>query len=385
MALAKVLVMNRRDFREQIDASAATVAGEIARGETGLRVEFFAAFLLDLGAVSPTLAPAAERFCGWRARTTEDEVARRLEEEGCVAFLRATWRGLGQSHYDGPELALLAAWLIALVRDARSLAALPYEIGNWNGTWRQVGAKAAAACEQIAAASLARDPEEERALYLYAQEDFRAAVNRSRPKGRKLSGPPIAPRAASDDLAKIARIVRLYEEDVVHPLDIPSLDTIALRAPEVVRAMLFHLETTSSWRAKLRIIEALGRAEVLLGEVTAALARALEGGDERTIDQVSMAAHYGLRARGVGLLSPLCSLSERMLASMREDVPDYGHLWPLRAVFTLADHATGGALEHATELSSRLAADMATMPAWKRERLVEFDSHVGRKRRRKTG
>ncbi len=347
------------DLHRQIQASAETVLEEIATASANIRFQFFAALLRDLGARDPRLVDPANAYRAWRSATSDAEAAERLRVEGCFDFLVRMWSALGERHYSGKEMLVFADWLIASSATAEAIAQLPYAIGNWNGTWRQVARSPARACEKIAAATLARDPENEPALYLFAQDDFLAAIKRKRA--------PTAPRPIEADVAKIALVVRLFEEDRVHPLQIPSLDPIKVESSEIVRALIHHLETTTAWRARCRLIAALGRARVDLDDVTAALEREITRGDR--LDDVAMAAHYGLKNRGTALLAPFVDVCERMIAAMTEAEQSYGHLWPLRAVITLTKFAAGPEHARGAAFLAKLRAELPSMPAWKRERI----------------
>jgi len=361
-------MLTQAEFRKQIEASARTTSEALEEDGESVRALFFAAFIVDLGSHEPDLVRAAKRFSDWRAREGDAVARPRLVQEGCLTFLVNTWNGLGESHYEGAELLVFADWLIALTSDAKALAALPYAFGNWEPTWRQVGRRAAKACERLAAEALKRDPENESALYLYAQNDFVARVNQSRPRGARLTGAPVTSTLRAQ-IAKVEKILAMHEADVVHPLDVQSLETIPVASPEVVDALVGGLTKTP--RAKHWIIDALGRAQVEHACVVEALVHELET-DARTIDDVSMALHYGLKKHGVAALEPLMRAATRLVAELTPDEADYRHQWALRAIVTLRHHALREARARATAYLGDLLAASEHMPAWKRERLAEL-------------
>ena len=297
---------------------------------------------------------------------------KRIETDANASFesLVARWNDLGQSHFDGPELDALATQIVGATRDAEKLAQLPYAVGNWNGSWRQVGKHAAAACEKIARAALAIDPSNEAALWLYAQEDFLWSVNRWRKKGERLTGAPVPKLSTQKAVAKIERILEMFVRGT-HPLSIPSLDTIAVDSPEIVDALIAGIDC-KEWRGGLRCIEALGRAEVELPRVLDVFMDVLAKGDSRFVDQVAMAANYGLKAKGGPLMLPLLRSAESILRDLRrDDSGDYRHQWPLRAAMRMAPHADKEARAQMRSWLERLVHDFPAMEPWKQERLFE--------------
>jgi len=358
------------EFRKQIAASARTTSDALAEDGESVCALFFAAFIVDLGSQQSDLQRAAQRFSAWRAREGEAVARARLVQEGCLTFLLNTWNGLGESHYEGPELLVFAEWLIALTSEAGELAKLPYAFGNWEPTWRQVGRRATQACERLAAAALERDPDCESALYLYAQDDFIARVNSSRPATSKLAGPPVSSPLHAQ-VAKVETILAMHEEGVVHPLRVPSLETIPVASREIVDALVRGLAKAP--HAKHWIIGALGRTRVEHERVVAALVHELET-DARTVDDVSMALHYGLKERGVSALEPLMKAATRLVAELTPDEADYRHQWALRTIVTLRKHARGQARARATAYLLDLLAASEQMPPWKRARLAELRS-----------
>jgi len=364
--------MTGKEFRAQAEASAATVMAALEADPADARARWLATLYLELGATpTPALVAARRAFVAWRAEVGEAAMAEEARRFGALALLVKLWNGLGESHYDGAELDVFADWLIALAEGAKDLESLPYGVGNWNGSWMQVGKHAAAACEKLAAATLARDPDNESALYLYAQADFLASVNRSRPRGKKITGPPVPKPTGAQAVAKIERILRRFVKGD-HPLDIESMDPIAVDSAEVVEALIAGLGC-AEYRGGLKCVHALGRAKVELPRVIEAFTATLSAGDQRFVDEVAMAVHYGLKERGVELLAPLIAASERLIASLRKDnASDYRHRWALTAVLTLARFCRGAAKTLAEEYLRRLLVEVETMPAWKQERLYEF-------------
>ena len=362
-------MLTQAAFRKQIEESARTTSEALAEDASSVRALFFAAFIVALGSRDPELVDASKRFEAWRSREGDVAARTRLSQDGCLTFLVDMWNGLGQSHYDGAELLVFADWLIALTSEAKELAQLPYAFGNWEPTWRQVGRRATLACEKLAAEALGRDPENESALYLYAQEDFIARVNASRRGMPKLTGAPVVSSPGAQ-LAKIEEILAAHEAGVVHPLSVASLETIPLASPELVLALVCGL--TAKPRAKPWIIAALGRALVDHERVVAALVTELESGDVRTIDEVSMALHYGLKKNGLGALEPLMRAAARLVDELTPGDSDYRHQWALRAVLTLRAHARGAARAKVNAFVEDLIAASERMPAWKRDRLGEL-------------
>ncbi len=354
-------MLTQHEFRKQITESAKTTLDAITEDGESPRALFFAAFLVDLGSTEPDLVSAAKRFAMWHAMQDPAAARTRLVNEGCLAFLTNTWSGLGESHYDGPELLVFADWLIALTTTAHEIGELPYAFGNWEPSWRSVGRRAVAACVKLAAEALKRDPENESALYLYAQDDFRARA--------KVRGAPVS-SSLEAQVAKVKKILAMHQEDVVHPLDVPSLDTIPVAHPAIVDALLEGLEKTP--RARHRIIDALGRATVEIERVVAAFITEIETGDAQRIDDVAMALHYGLRKRGVAALEPLIRAGTKLVAELTPSESDYRHQWALRAALTLRKYARGETRARADAAIRELVVASEAMPRWKRERLTEL-------------
>jgi hypothetical protein len=259
--------------------------------------------------------------------------------------LIAQWHSLGPSD----ELFDLADQIISESSTADEIAELPYVVGNNFGSWRAVGKRVALACDKIAAAALARDPDNESALWLYEQPDFLARVGRKRP--------PITPPNAEQRIAKIERILALYVEDVVHPLDIPSLETIALDDVLVLDAMLDAFARAPKGRARHAFIEALGATLIEHERVAHVLAAALE--EEGDIDNVCMAFHYGLKRRGVCAVEAVRACALRIIDDLREGDGDWRHMWPVRAAVTLDRSFTAELRRAAT-----------AMPAWKQAKIA---------------
>jgi hypothetical protein len=117
--------------------------------------------------------------------------------------------------------------------------------------------------------------------------DFLASVNRARPKGAKRSGPPVAKPSVAARLALIARTVSELCAGVP-PLDVPSLDPIAVDSPELVQALLNAL-ACPEYRAGLVAIAALGRATVDTPRVVDPFAAIIDEADARFINRVCMA------------------------------------------------------------------------------------------------
>jgi hypothetical protein len=364
--------MERGEFRKQLGGSVQETVAALERNPGDRRAQWFAGFLLTLGADElPALVDARTAFDAWRARVGDAAMATALRDEGVFDFLLHTWTGLGQAHFDGPELALFVDWLVALSRTAAEVAELPYAVGNWSGSWRQVGAHAVTACERLARCALARDPANQAALLLYAQEDFLERVNRARPRGEKLTGPPVPRASVAERVAQVEAILRTYV-DGMHPLEVASLDPIAVDASEVVDALIRGIDCIE-WRGGLACIEALGRATVELPRVVTVLCDLIENAPEQVVDHVATAIHYGLKGKAVAALGPLMLRAGRILDELREDQPgDYRHQWPLRTVLTLAPLARGEERRSAHAFIGGLLATLDTLPGWKRERLLEF-------------
>lgn len=364
-------MLTQAEFRKQISASGKTTLGAIETDGETPRALFFAAFLVDLGAGQPELIAAAKRYAMWHALQEPSAARSRLVSDGCLAFLTSTWNDLGQAHYDGPELVTFAEWILALTTTAVEIGDLPYGFGNWEPSWRSVGKNAIVACVKLAAEALRRDPENESALWLYAQDDFRARA--------KVRRAPVS-LSLEAQVAKVQKILALHQEDVVHPLDVPSLDTIPVTHPAIVDALLEGLTKTP--RARHRIIDALGRATVEVDRVVAAFVAELETGDARRIDDVAMALHYGLGKRGVAALEPLMLAGTKLVADLTPETSDYRHQWALRAVLTLRKHARGEARRRADATIDELLAAIEAMPQWKRDRLAELSATARTERSR---
>jgi len=200
-----------------------------------------------------------------------------------------------------------------------------YAIHNCATSWREVDEETALACDAIAARALEEDPENESALWLYTQEDFLARVGRKRP--------PIPPPTIAQRIDKIERILSLYVEDRVHPLDIPSLETIVIDHTAVLDAMIDAFRRAPAGRARHAFIEALGGTLVDHERVARLLADELSS--ENDIDDICMAFHYGLKKRGKCARDRIANLAARLVAEMREGDDDWRHLWPIRAARTL--------------------------------------------------
>lgn len=366
--------MDEREMQRQVDEAVAQALERLEEEPDSLVALFTAeAFGAMAQAPSEALKQARARFADERRRLGDEKLARALRGAGALTLLTNIWSGLGQSHYYGEEIGILADWILFLADDAGSLGQLPYAIGNWCGSWHEVDRPAADACERLAAAALALDPEEEASLWLYAQDDFLAAVNRGREKAARVFGPPVARKTPAQAVAKIERVLARYEAGD-HPLDIPSLDTIPVDSPEVVSALIAGLEC-AEWRGRVRCVNALGRATVDVERAVEALCRVID--QPHLTDPVAMAVHYDLKGRAVAALETLIATSERLIAGLREsDSSDYRHQWPLRAVMSLAPECGGAERERAAEFLRRLLAQLPSFPAWKRERLFELQ-HEG--------
>lgn len=275
-----------------------------------------------------------------------------------IEALIERWNEHGQDHHNGADLLDLADQIIAQTTTAEEIAQLPYAFGNWCGSWYQVGRRAAGACDKLAEAALARDPDNEAALWLYAQKDFLDRVGRKR---APIVPPPIAKR-----IAKIERILELYIEDHVHPLDIPSLETIVIDHPLVLDAMIACFERAPEGRGRHAFIEALGGTLIDHDRVVKVFVRELELG--RDVDDIAMAMHYGLRSKAAPALEAFIAVSKRLVAELTAAESDWRHTWALRTTRTLTKHARGARRAGAQAFLTHLRTDSA-MPAWKREKL----------------
>lgn len=358
--------MDRPTFRKQIEASVTTARAALARTPNEPRALFMADLIARLGAADTDLRAAAARYAAWRDALGSDGARAVLRDQGMLEFLRRMWQGLAHEHYDGAELLVFADALIELTTEAKELSELPYAVGNWVGSWSQVGRTAARACERLAAAALARDPDDEGALWLYAQPDFRA---RTRTKG-----PPVPRPSLAQALAKVERIVSMHESGAHHPLEVPSLDTIAVDHPAVVRALANALERLPPHTAgRAGVIEAIARGAEADRERALGVLRALLAGGAWDAEHASMVIHYEMKGRAPELLDALVACTERLLAKLdRRDECDYRHQWPLRAVLSVLPHAEGAARAAGIAFVERLLAERASMPEWRRERLHEL-------------
>jgi hypothetical protein len=363
--------MDRRTFRKQIAESTRTALEALALSPDDPKPLFMVDLLSRMGAHDPALAQGVARFAKWKHEVGEDAARATLREQGMLEFLRRTWAGLGESHYDGDELMVLADAMIALTTEASELGQLPYAFGNWEPTWRQVGVRAAKACERLAAVTLARDPQNESALWLYAQADFRART--------KTKGPPVAKPTTGDVLAKIERVISMHEGGM-HPLDVPSLETIAEFDAAVVRALIGALDRLADGAGRSDVIEALGRAAasgVERARVIDVFAAMIAHGDESTVDHVAMAAHYEMKGKAPELLGAFVARATLLVSQLSaRDSGDYRHQWALRAVLSVLPHARGEQRAAGVAFVTKLLADAENMPAWKRERLFEL-AHEG--------
>jgi hypothetical protein len=363
--------MNRAAFRKQIAKRAAEVERALRQVPEDQRTQALAALYLEVGAAStPILTAAQQAYAKRREAQGYEATVEALRRLGTLDALVDLWSSLGQDHYSGPELDVLATWLIDLASSAHALGELPYAVGNWSGSWRQVGTHAVAACERLAAAALARDPACDAALELYAQDDFLASVNRTRATGAKLSGPPVSAPSVAAHPARIAHVVAELRAGA-HPLDVPSLDSVAVDAPEIVDALLAAIDC-AEYRVGLAAIAALGRVTVDAERVVTRFVAILDADDDRFVDHVCMALHYGLGQAGIGALPALVRSVRRVLSGLKEEDHSYRHRWPLMAILSLAPHARGRLRREVASFIAELSAELAQMPAWKQEQLIEF-------------
>lgn len=244
------------------------------------------------------------------------ELERRLAEtDAPPAALTRLWEMLCELHYAGPRLAPLAERLAASLTDPDELARLAFVPDGFQASWRQAPASLARAAERLARRALELEPEHEEALYLYAQADFLAAINRGRDARERLSGPPVPPRPASSWVRKVHKILFAFEAGE-HPLDLfCSMETVPVETDAVVDALLLGLQCRA-WRGQMACCEALGRARLGFERIVPALCDRLRQGKE------SVPAHAADALRELGQRAPALLAGptvEALIATIQAD------------------------------------------------------------------
>lgn len=356
--------MRQREFLRQAAQSAEQAVQQLAGEPHSVRALFACELFGPLLPRCPaTCAKARARYAALR-KADPQSLYKRLRAADVVKFLAALWDGLAQAHYAGPGIARIASALIEVGTDARTLGRLPYAFSSVNCGWPTVPLAAARASEQLAAAALRLDPENQAALRLYADQDFLARINRGR--SRKVRCAPVPDVGDAARVRQIRSVIARFEAGH-HPLDIPSLDPITVASAPVVDALTAGLRSRE-WRAAERCALALGRAQCEHARVVAALCAALD--DPHLTETISLVLCEQLRSRAAPALPALQRTALRLLRTMKQrDTTDYRALSPLSAVLQLARYCRGARRDAVREFVETLLAQLRRMPAWKRGRL----------------
>jgi hypothetical protein len=208
---------------------------------------------------APALVAGHERYLTLQRDRGADTLRRQLVGLGVVDFLSELWRGAVHRHQDDRALSVIVDELLAVCDEPSTLAKLAAAPSTVTAHWGQVGPNTADGCERLARRALALAPNNTNALYLYAQEDFREAVNASRAPADHVHAAPVAEQPSHQVVVEVRQLLSSFAAGK-HPLALfVQMEVVPVEHEAVVEALIAGL-SCAEYRGAKASAQALGRA-----------------------------------------------------------------------------------------------------------------------------